>query len=163
MTTTIPKHEEAFKLYYEMGETRSLKRLVDEYGYKEGTVNKWSSKYEWKERVKKLEEEEYSKRAMKIAKKVKNKKLDFTEDLEHILKEWFKYAKLGNRIAEMDAKELKVLMDLYLLLGNQENQTININSNNTNTTTIKIDKESAELINNLQNNINKMFDEDDEE
>lgn len=155
----IPKHEEAFKIYYEMGETRSLKRLVSEHGYKEGTVNKWSSKYEWKERVHKLEEEEYNKRFKKITKRVKNNKLNFTEELEHILKDWFKYARTANRIAEMDAKELKVLMDLYLLFGNDEKQSINVNT----TTTIKMDEQTAEMIGNLQNNIKNMFNEDDDE
>lgn len=157
----IPSHEEAFKIYYEMGENRSLKKLCDEHGYKEGTVNKWSSKFEWKEKIRRLEEEEYNKRLKKINRRVKNRKLDFTEEIEYVIKEWFKYARYSDKIENMDAKELKVLMDLYLLLGNKEAQTVNINS--TNSTTLKMDAETANMINNLQNNITKMFNEDEED
>jgi len=157
----IPTHEEAFQLYFEMGENRSLKRLCEEHGYKEGTVNKWSSKFEWKEKIRKLEEEAYNKRLKKISRRVKNKKLDFTEEIEFVIKEWFKTARYTDKIEQMDAKELKVLLDLYLLLGNQESQTVNVNA--TNSTTIKMDEATANMISNLQNNISKMFNEDEED
>lgn len=47
---------EAFEVYYLMGIERSLARVSDEMGISIGTVTKWSTKYNWVERVKQRDE-----------------------------------------------------------------------------------------------------------
>jgi hypothetical protein len=45
------RQKEAFEYYYSMGDNRSLRKVAQEFGAAERTVEIWSKKYGWQERV----------------------------------------------------------------------------------------------------------------
>ena len=48
-------HRKAFITYWTLGDGRTLKRVAELLGYKEGTVLSWSSDFNWRERINELQ------------------------------------------------------------------------------------------------------------
>jgi hypothetical protein len=45
------RQREAFEFYYSLGDSRNLKKVAQEFGVSDRTVEIWSKKYGWQERV----------------------------------------------------------------------------------------------------------------
>lgn len=50
------RHQQAFELYYGMGTSRSLKKVAEAFDVHNVTIEKWSSKYKWQQRVKEADD-----------------------------------------------------------------------------------------------------------
>lgn len=46
-----PKHKEAFRKYYNLGNSRTLASLADHFGITERTAKQWSREFHWQDRI----------------------------------------------------------------------------------------------------------------
>lgn len=51
------RHKEAFEYYYKLGDKRSYPQVADKFTVSETSIKVWSANFDWKERIKKRDEQ----------------------------------------------------------------------------------------------------------
>lgn len=115
----VPKETEAqkqaFELYYNMGEKRSLEAVAASCGKSTRTIGEWSRKFQWKDRILQKEIEETAERGS-TANAVLDVKAEYRKIIRALVAAFIKDYKAGKvRIKNIQDFERVVKLDLLLL------------------------------------------------
>lgn len=105
-------HIEAFDEYYAMGKGRTLRSLADHRGVTERTVKRWSTNFNWQERISQRDIENGKKILAKTDRAVVNTKADYRaeikKDAEELRKLRQRYERLiANATAAIENGDIK--------------------------------------------------------
>lgn len=111
------KYEEAFNYYVGLGEKRTLQEVANKFTVSRQTVQNWSSKYNWQQRLKEIVVKANKQVEKKLIKSLAEYKGDCLEIVQTAI-DLFKQ-RLGNKIKPNSMYDLKQLVELGLVLQDQ--------------------------------------------
>ncbi len=111
------EHRAAFELYYSLGYDRSLQAVADKMGKNKRTIQNWSSKYNWENKV--------AQRSLEIAKQAGSERLhretlairaQYRRAIDTLFKQAYKDIRDGKlQIESVEDFECLVKLDLLLM------------------------------------------------
>lgn len=124
------RHRRAFQMYYDMGENRTLEELAEQFEngkYSISTLQKWSSWFNWQDKIKELEYKadlEFVEATKELVIKKKIKLLRDIMDLIEVYKKKMLYAD------KVTAKDLEILVNLMLKLNGDATEITHVTAEN---------------------------------
>jgi len=114
-----PMQKEAFEFYYSLGKERKLATVAKQFGKACITVDLWSCRFNWVERVQKREVEEHKKARMRMEKKMESIKDKHQKIIDKLLEDYEKNLEEGIAAKIKSIFDYKEIAKLDLLLSGE--------------------------------------------